>query len=103
MAGQCSRAREPIEAAAIHAAADGSRSVEAAHVFRETTGASSPPARPPLTFQEETRRFQAGVVQRALEAADWQVTAAARTLDLTRAHMYNLIKAFDLKRGSKRG
>ncbi len=92
-----------IEAAAIHAAADGSRSVEAAHVFRETTGASSPPARPPLTFQEETRRFQAGVVQRALEAADWQVTAAARTLDLTRAHMYNLIKAFDLKRGSKRG
>ena len=37
-------------------------------------------------------------MQRALEAADWNVAAAARTLDLTRAHLYNLIKAFGLSR-----
>jgi Nif-specific regulatory protein len=90
-----------IEAAAIRAAAEGSRSIEATHVFREPGGASAP-ARPHFTFQEETRRFQAGVVLRALEAADWQVAAAARTLDLTRAHLYNLIKAFGLSRRSQR-
>ncbi len=92
-----------VEAAAIRAAADGSRSVEASHVFPERSSASFLPARPPLTFQEETRRFQACIVLRALEAADWQVAAAARALDLTRAHLYNLIKAFDLKRGPKGG
>ena len=51
-----------------------------------------------MTFQEETRRFQAGLVQRALEATDWNVAAASRSLDLTRAHLYNLIKAFGLSR-----
>jgi len=65
-------------------------------VFPVASGPSV--SRAPLTFQEETRRFQAGLVQRALEAADWNVAAAARTLDLTRAHLYNLIKAFGLSR-----
>jgi Nif-specific regulatory protein len=87
-----------IEAAAIRAAADGAQRVEAKHVFREATAPTgAPPA--PLTFQEETRRFQAALLGRALDAADWNVTAAARALDLTRAHVYNLIRAFGLKRG----
>ena len=51
-----------------------------------------------LTFQEETRRFQAQLVKRVLEAEDWNVSAAARRLDLTRAHLYNLIKSFGLQR-----
>jgi transcriptional regulator of acetoin/glycerol metabolism len=33
-----------------------------------------------------------------LEANGWNVSAAARELDLTRAHLYNLINAFNLKR-----
>jgi Nif-specific regulatory protein len=89
-----------IESAAIRAAGEGVTAIEAAHVFRE---ASSPgPVVGALrTFQEETRKFQCGVVLRALEAEDWNVTAAARTLDLTRAHLHNLIKAFGLKRRPK--
>ena len=43
-------------------------------------------------------RFQAALVSRALESADWNVAATARTLDLTRAHVYNLINAFGLSR-----
>jgi Nif-specific regulatory protein len=85
-----------IEAAAIRAAGEGAKAIEATHVFPVDSGPSV--SRAPLTFQEETRRFQAGLVQRALEAADWNVAAAARTLDLTRAHLYNLIKAFGLSR-----
>jgi len=90
-----------IERAAIHVAASGSTIIEAKDIFRESASSSLPPQREPLTFQEETRRFQAGVIQRALEAADWNVTAAARELDLTRAHVHNLIKAFGLSRRRK--
>jgi Nif-specific regulatory protein len=86
-----------VEAAAIRAAGEGAKFVEATHLFGPLATATSV-SRAPLTFQEETRRFQAGLVQRALEAADWNVAAAARTLDLTRAHLYNLIKAFGLSR-----
>jgi len=87
-----------IEAATIRAAAEGGRSVEATHVFKEPT-AHGGSTKAQLTFQEETRRFQAALVGRALDATDWNVTAAARSLDLTRAHIYNLIKAFGLTRG----
>jgi Nif-specific regulatory protein len=86
-----------VEAGAIRAAGEGAKSVEATHLFGQS-GPSGSPNRAPLTFQEETRRFQAALVQRALEASDWNVAAAARNLDLTRAHLYNLIKAFGLSR-----
>lgn len=86
-----------MEAAAIRAAADGAHAIESTHVFRDAppTGAAGPD---PLTFQEETRRFQSALLARTLAAHDWNVTAAARSLDLTRAHVYNLIKAFGLTR-----
>ena len=49
-------------------------------------------------WEETTFLLQASLVQRALETADWNVAAAARNLDLTRAHLYNLIKGFGLSR-----
>jgi Nif-specific regulatory protein len=88
-----------IESAAIRAAGEGAKAVEVAHLFRDVA-AGAGASRMHLTFQEETRRFQTGLVQRALEAADWNVAAASRALDLTRAHLYNLIKAFGLSRRS---
>ena len=84
-----------IEAATIRAAAEGVLQVEVAHLFPDEAG---PGAAQALTFQEETRRFQAELLRRTLEATDWSVSAAAKRLDLTRAHVYNLIKSFDLRR-----
>ena len=86
-----------IEVATIRAAAASGAFVEATDVFRDSA-ATGAPERAMLTFQEETRRFQMNLVSRALESADWNVTAAARTLDLTRAHVHNLIRAFGLTR-----
>ncbi len=51
-----------------------------------------------LTFQEATRRFQAGFVQKVLDDCDWHVSDAARRLDVARSHLYNLIRAFGLAR-----
>lgn len=85
-----------IEAATIRAAAEGVSQVEVTHLFPDQAGA--PGAAQSLTFQEETRRFQAELLRRTLEATDWSVSTAAKRLDLTRAHVYNLIKSFDLRR-----
>lgn len=84
-----------IEAAAIRAASQGSNQIALAHLFRPS--AKSPDA-DTLTFQEETRRFQGELLRRTLAACDWNVSAAARQLDLTRAHVYNLIKSHGLER-----
>jgi Nif-specific regulatory protein len=90
-----------IERAAIRASGDRSNVIETKHIFEESSSSGPRAARPPLTFQEETRRFQASIVQRALDSVDWNVTQAAEDLDLTRAHVYNLIRAFGLKRRSR--
>jgi Nif-specific regulatory protein len=93
--GNIRQLENAIQAAAIRATGERAQSIEATHVFgKESTDAP----RGPLTFQAETRRFQARLLQRALEATDWNVTAAAKSLDLTRAHVHNLIKAFGLSR-----
>ncbi|MDP9149290.1 MAG: sigma 54-interacting transcriptional regulator [Myxococcota bacterium] len=85
-----------VEAAAIRAAAEGAAAIESAHIFRPVP--SNGAGRATLSFHEATRKFQAGVVLRALKAEDWNVAATARALDVTRAHLYNLIKAYGLSR-----
>lgn len=85
-----------IEGAAIRAAGQGLRRIEKDLLFHDS--GSIRDSATDFTFQQETRRFQAALVARVLEATDWNVSAAARRLDLTRAHLYNLIKSFDLKR-----
>jgi Nif-specific regulatory protein len=95
--GNVRQLENAVEVATIRAAGGGATLVEATHVFADAA-AGRPPEDALPTFQEGTRRCQAGLVGRALAAADWNVSAAARTLDLTRAHVYNLIKAFELTR-----
>jgi len=85
-----------IEAASIRAASRGLHQIDAEHLFPEANASTQ--AQGSLTFQEETRRFQAELVRRALDASEWNVSATARQLDLTRAHLYNLIKAFGISR-----
>jgi Nif-specific regulatory protein len=86
-----------VEAAAIRAAGEGATQLEARHLFREP--ASSGVDVGSLSFHEQTRRFQARLLQTTLETCDWNITEVARRLDVTRAHVYNLIKAFGIVRG----
>lgn len=86
-----------IEAGTIRAAGQDLAQVEALHLF----GSISPSRgrdETPLTFQEETRRFQADLLKTTLETTGYNIAATARRLDLTRSHVYNLIRSFGLAR-----
>jgi Nif-specific regulatory protein len=86
-----------VEAAAIRASADDAPQIEAAHL-----GLEAPPSRrsevESVTFHEGTRRYQRELLEQTLEAAGGNVTEAARRLDLTRGHIYTLIKTLGLER-----
>ena len=86
-----------VEAAVIRTAADGLLHVEATHLFPQGKP-SDPRFKSRGTLQEATRRFQATLIRQVLEEAQWNVTEAAARLDITRSHIYNLIKAFRIER-----
>ena len=86
-----------VEAAAIRAAGAGALRIERTDVFLEASGAAGE-GRTRLTFQEATRRFQAGFLRESIEDTGWNIVETARRLDLARSHVYNLIRAFGIER-----
>jgi Nif-specific regulatory protein len=86
-----------VEAATIRAVGQGATQVEATHLFGERADPNIEDASAG-TFEEETRRFQQQLLRDSLEATGWNIAATARRLDLTRSHVYNLIKNFGLSR-----
>jgi Nif-specific regulatory protein len=93
--GNVRQLRGKVERALIRAAAERAPQVEARHLEGLPAGRDDESAN---TFAEATRRFQRELVRRALEENEWNVREVARRLDLTRSHVYNLIRSFDLKR-----
>jgi Nif-specific regulatory protein len=86
-----------ISAAVLRADWDHSSQIERRHIFLD-----SPPSMPPkgwLTYQQALRRCQERILREALEETAWNVTGAAKLLDVTRAHVYNLIRAFGVEKG----
>ncbi|MBM4363113.1 MAG: sigma-54-dependent Fis family transcriptional regulator [Deltaproteobacteria bacterium] len=86
-----------VEAGVIRAAAEDSPQVEARHLMTDQPGPVGEPGRG-RTFLEETRDFHADLLRRTLEEQGWNVAATARRLDLTRSHVYNLIRQHGLLR-----
>lgn len=95
--GNVRQLENALEAAVIRAAGQGAVRVEAGHVFPEDPQDPGSEDRAP-TFQEATRRFQREMLERTLSETDWNVSEAARRLDLARSHVYNLVRAFGLSR-----
>ena len=83
-----------VEAAVVHAAGDGAQQLEPHHLFPERALAEDGP----LSYQEATRRFQAQLVRRTLEEVDWNVSEAARRLDLGRPYVHKLMSSFGITR-----
>jgi len=85
-----------VETSAIWATNEGTARVELRHLFPERV--AQPGEEDTLSWQDATRRFQRQLLRRILDAEDWNVARAARQLDLTRSHIYNLLQALGLRR-----
>ncbi|NBD13863.1 sigma-54-dependent Fis family transcriptional regulator [Corallococcus silvisoli] len=92
--GNVRQLRHRLEAALIRACAEGAPCLEPHHLTDRTRNPQDRAA----SFHEATRVFQRDLLRRELDAAEWNVSEVARRLDLTRSHVYNLIKAFGLMR-----
>jgi Nif-specific regulatory protein len=97
--GNVRQLENSVEAAVIRAAGESAAQIETRHLFPDEVG---PDAESAPSFQAATRRFQAQLVLRTLEETGWNVVEAARRLEVTRSHVYNLIRAHGLERASKR-
>ena len=104
--GNVRQLEHAVESATIRAGAQGLSQIQSSHLFRDAADGANGSAGDAAiemssehgTFQGETRDFQKQLLERALKAADWNVATAARRLDLTRGHVYALVKAFGLAR-----
>lgn len=100
--GHTRQLKNAIEAAVIRAAGERSTTLHPHHVFpkaaRDERGGLAP-----RTLHETTREAQKRAVIEALERTDWNVSEAARELDLARSHLYNLIHEFELRRDDAKG
>jgi Nif-specific regulatory protein len=90
--GNIRELRNRLEQAVLRARAEGAVVLEGRHLEVKT------PAGEALTMAQATQQFQSELLQRELREAAWNVTQVARRLDLTRQHVYNMIKTFGLKR-----
>jgi Nif-specific regulatory protein len=94
-----------VQAAALRAQAEGSPEIERRHLLPFSPEArregDDTDARP--SFHEATRRFQASLLREALARESWNVAATARTLGLTRAHLYNLLATYAIARPAADG
>ena len=93
--GNIRQLRSKLEQALIRAVAENAPQIEARHLEGRPASASDSSAN---TFVEATRVFQRELLRRELETCEWNVTEVARRLELTRSHVYNLIRIFDFQR-----
>jgi Nif-specific regulatory protein len=83
-----------LEAAVIRAASEAVTYIEPRHLFPEREA----PFDRERSLQGATREFQRELVRKTLEECDWNVSSAARQLDVSRGHLYRLIHACGLER-----
>lgn len=94
--GNIRQLRAQLEGALIRAHSEGAPQVELRHLSNAQSAAAEP-----TTFHEATRAYQRELLRRELLAQNWNVAATAARLDLTRAHVYNLINQYNLRRDTE--
>ena len=88
-----------MEAATIRAAGDSAPQVELSHLAMKPEPALAPIGEDEaVTFHAGTRRYQRALLEQMLRATGGNVSEAARRLDLTRGHIYTLMKTLGLDR-----
>ena len=110
--GEIRELAHAVEVGVVRAHGDGAERVERQHLFPQLVrdadrpvdsaaidddGDGSEQGLDPQTLQGATRRFQRQLVRQSLRRAGGNVTAAARQLQVTRTHMYNLMSSLGIR------
>mgnify|MGYP005855750531 CR=1 FL=1 len=91
--GNVRQLAQAVEGAAIWASGAGATSIEQGHLFPGSSLADGIE----VSYQQAVRAFQQSLLLRVLEECDWNITRAAKRLDLARSHVYNLIRGLGLR------
>jgi DNA-binding NtrC family response regulator len=83
-----------IEAAVVRAQIDHAATLATHHVFPGAPRSEAAVA----SLQDATRAFRRRYIREALERRDWNVSEAARDLNLARGHLYALISEYGFRR-----
>jgi len=84
-----------VEAAALSAEQRGAARIEQRDLLAHG-GATSESE--PVTLHQAVNAFQRRHIASVLASTGWNMTEAARLLDISRGHLYTLIRNLDLKR-----
>jgi len=85
-----------IEAGAVSAVVLESKFIEPEHLFG-TGGSLESKDQEPRSLQSQLHSVRARIVAAALEESDWNISEAARRLDVARSHLYKLIQAHNIR------
>jgi Nif-specific regulatory protein len=96
--GNVRELRNWLERALLAAVGEGAPQVERRHLRPDAL-----PVPGQLSFHEATRAFQRDFLKAQLEATEWNISEVARQLELTRSHVYNLIRSLGVERPSTPG
>jgi Nif-specific regulatory protein len=96
--GNIRQLRARLEQSLIRAVAENAPQIEGRHLDGRAPAKEDGAAN---TFAEATRAFQRELLRRELDACEWNVREVSRRLDLTRSHVYNLIRTFGFQREPK--
>jgi Nif-specific regulatory protein len=89
-----------IKTAAVAAVSEGAEVIGRHHTFDRPRYDEPTDPFMTLSFQDATRQAQRRIVREVLNGTDWNVTEAAKRLDVARSYLYKLIKSFGLQRNS---
>ncbi|MBI3202831.1 MAG: sigma-54-dependent Fis family transcriptional regulator [Myxococcales bacterium] len=83
------------------ASAAGAPAIEPRHLFGEASAAEAGSAASGLAYHDALRSFQTRFLREALDVTDWNVSEAARRLELSRSRLNELMRSLGLSRPGK--
>ena len=83
------------------ASALGASAIEPKHLFGDAPAQASDGHAQALSYHDALRSFQRRLIREALDECDWNVTDAARRLELSRSRLNELIRSLEIQRPGK--
>jgi Nif-specific regulatory protein len=95
--GNVRQLENTVQRAVLRAISEGVMQIERRHLFPEGPGGPPTDETGALTFQDATRRFHKQFIEDALAQSGGNVAETARRIDVSRAHLYELIRGLGIQ------